>query len=106
MAKVTSCEPDYVGSIAICPKLEKASGILVNEKVQVLNSENGSRFETYAIEGKDGEIGLRGPAAKLGKIGDHLIILAYAQLSSPEADSFIPKVVFVDDENHIKNPKS
>lgn len=103
MAFITSCEVDYVGSIAVCPKLIRASGLLINEKVQVLNFENGSRFETYVIEGKSCEIGLRGPAAKLGKVGDRLIILAYAHLSLPEADGFSPKVVFVDEKNKVKN---
>lgn len=102
MAYLTSSEYEYIGSIAICPKLLKASGILAYEKVQVLNFENGNRFETYAIEGKVGEIGLRGPAAKLGKIGERVIILTYAQMSSEEAKSYKPQVVFVDEKNCIK----
>jgi len=102
MVRITTCEIDYMGSIAVCPELLRASGILVYEKVQVLNFENGNRFETYAIEGKAAEIGLRGPAARLGKVGDRVIILTYAQLDQKEASIYKPKVVFVDETN---NPK-
>ncbi len=102
MAYITSTEYEYIGSIAICPKLLKASGILVYEKVQVLNFENGNRFETYVIEGKEGEIGLRGPAAKLGEIGNRVIILTYAQMTPKEAQSFKPQIVFTDEKNCVK----
>ena len=102
MARVTSAEVEYIGSIAICPKLLKASGIMVNEKVHVLNFENGARFETYVIEGKEQEIGLRGPAARLAKLGDRVIILTYAMFEKKEASSHKPTVIFVDEKNQVQ----
>ena len=102
MASITSAEVNYHGSIAIDPALLKASGLLLHEKVAVLNFDNGNRFETYVIEGKPGEIGLRGPAAKLGKVGEKVIILSYAQMTEDEYKAFKPKVIFVDEINMIK----
>ncbi len=99
MGALTSSELNYMGSIAICPDLMSASGILLHEKVQVINADNGNRFETYVIEGEKGEIGLRGPAARLGKIGDKVIILSYAMLTPDEAASFKPKIVLPDEKN-------
>ncbi len=105
MATITSSEVNYEGSIAIDPQLAKASGLFLNEKVAVLNFSNGNRFETYVIEGKPGEIGLRGPAAKLGKIGEKVIILSYAQLSLDEVAMHKPKVVIIGENNKIKEIK-
>ncbi len=102
LATITSTELYYVGSIAIDKALLKASGLYPGEKVVVLNFDNGSRFETYTIEGKPGEIGLRGPAARLGKIGQKLILLSYALLTPAEIKKFKPKIVFVDNKNKIK----
>ena len=102
MATITSAEVNYQGSIAIDPALLKASVLLLNEKVAVLNFDNGNRFETYVIEGRSGEIGLRGPAAKLGKVGEKVIILSYAQMTEEEYKSFHPRVILVDDNNKIK----
>jgi len=99
MATITSAEIHYVGSIAIDKKLIKAAGLLPGEKVAVLNFDNGQRFETYVIEGGTGEIGLRGPAARLGKIGQKLIILSYALMTPAEYKKFKAKIVFVDEKN-------
>ena len=101
MATITSTELYYVGSIAIDKRLLKAAGMYPGEKAAVLNFDNGNRFETYIIEGKPGEIGLRGPAARLGKSGQKLIILSYALLTPSEIKKFKPKIVFVDDKNRI-----
>lgn len=105
MATITSTELYYMGSIAIDKKLLKAAGMYPGEKVAVLNFDNGNRFETYIIEGKPGEIGLRGPAARLGQSGQKLIILSYALLTPSEIKKFKPKIVFVDDKNKIKSGK-
>ncbi|MFA4905632.1 MAG: aspartate 1-decarboxylase [Candidatus Margulisiibacteriota bacterium] len=102
MATVTSCELYYQGSIAIDPKLLKAVGILPNEKVTVLNFDNGQRFETYAIKGRAEEVGLRGPAAKLGKKGDRVIILSYALMTPAEAKKFKPRIAILHGKNRIR----
>lgn len=102
MAVITSTELYYMGSIAIDKKLLKAAGLFPGEKVAVLNFDNGQRFETYTIEGKDEEIGLRGPAAKLGEVGQKLIILSYALFKPSEMKKFRPNIVFVDGKNNIR----
>ena len=102
MATITSAEIHYVGSIAIDKKLIKAAGLLPGEKVAVLNFDNGQRFETYVIEGGAGEIGLRGPAARLGKKGQKLIILSYGMMTPKEYQKFKAKIVFVDEKNKAK----
>lgn len=102
MATITSTELYYVGSIAIDKKLMAASGLYPGEKVAILNFDNGHRFETYVIEGRPGEIGLRGPAARLGKKGEKVIVLSYALLTPAELKKFKPRVVFVDDKNKLK----
>jgi aspartate 1-decarboxylase len=102
LAIITSSELHYEGSIAIDRKLLKAAGMYPGEKVAVLNFNNGQRFETYIIEGAPGEIGLRGPAARLGKIGEKVIIIAYAHMTPAEKKKFKPKIILVDDRNQIK----
>jgi aspartate 1-decarboxylase len=102
MATVTSCELYYQGSIAVDPRLLKAAGFYPNEKVAVLNFDNGQRFETYVIEGKAGEVGLRGPAARLGKKGDRVIILSYALMTPQEAKKFKPRVILLNGKNRPK----
>ena len=103
MAVVTQAELHYVGSITIDPLLLEAAGIYEYEKVQIADVENGNRFETYTIEGKPGSgmICLNGAAAQKVSLGDHVIIMSYAQMTPEEVDHFSPKVVFVDEENHI-----
>lgn len=98
-ATITFADVDYVGSIAICPKLMEASGILPNEQVDVYNVTNGNRLTTYAIVGNQGEIGLNGAAALKGRAGDKVIIAAYTWLNRDELDGHEPRLVFVDEQN-------
>ena len=102
-AVVKQAELDYVGSITIDPKLMEAAGILEYEQVQIVDVENGNRFETYTIDGEPGSgmICLNGAAARQVQVGDHVIIMAYCQMDAKEAADHKPKVVFVDEENHI-----
>ena len=104
---VTQAEADYVGSITIDPELMAAAGILEYEKVAVVDVTNGARLETYTIAGEPGSgiICLNGAAALLVNKGDIAIIMAYAQMSAEEAETFRPKVVFVDGDNKIKSVK-
>lgn len=103
-AKVVQAELDYVGSITVDPVLLKAAGILEYESVQVVDLENGNRFETYTIAGEpdSGMICLNGAAARMVHPGDHVIIMAYCILDEKEAKAHKPRVVFVDDENKIR----
>jgi len=105
MAAITSTELNYEGSIAVCPRLMDAAGLIPGEKVSVLNFNNANRFETYVIKGQPGEIGLRGPASKLGEVGHRVIILSYALMDAKEAQKFKPKLVYVDEKNRIKQKK-
>lgn len=102
-AVVKQAELNYVGSITIDPKLMEAAGILEYEQVQIVDVENGNRFETYTIDGEPGSgmICLNGAAARQVQVGDHVIIMAYCQMDAKEAVDHKPKVVFVDEENHI-----
>ncbi|NYE57891.1 aspartate 1-decarboxylase [Carboxydothermus ferrireducens DSM 11255] len=102
-ATVTEANLNYVGSITIDEELLDASGILPNEKVQVVNINNGARLETYTIPGPRGSgiISLNGAAARLCQIGDKVIIIAYALMEEKEAKQWQPKVVFVDENNKI-----
>ena len=102
-AVVKQAELNYVGSITIDPKLMEAAGILEYEQVQIFDVENGNRFETYTIDGEPGSgmICLNGAAARQVQVGDHVIIMAYCQMDAKEAADHKPKVVFVDEENHI-----
>ena len=103
-ATVTQAELDYVGSITIDSDLLKASGIREYEKVQIVDINNGNRFETYTISGEPGSkmICLNGAAARCVQTGDKIIIMCYCTMTDMEADEHKPKVVFVDDENNIK----
>ena len=102
-AVVKQAELDYVGSITVDSKLLEAAGIREYEKVAVVDVENGNRLETYTIAGEPGSgmICLNGAAAHCVEVGDHVIIMCYALLDEKEADTHHPKVVFVDEENHI-----
>ena len=97
-ARVTDANLNYEGSIAIGRDLLAASGINVYERVQVVNLNNGERFETYVIEGEPGEMCLNGPAARLGLTGDIVIVLAYAYID-PAKESVTPKLIHVDSNN-------
>lgn len=103
-AVVVQAELNYVGSITVDPELMEAAGILEYEKVQIVDVENGSRFETYTIEGEPGSgmICLNGAAARMVQTGDHIIIMCYCDMTPEEAANHKPKVVFVDEKNHIK----
>lgn len=100
-AVLTDANLNYVGSITIDRLLLEAADILPYEKVQVVNNNNGARFETYVIEGEpgSGEICLNGAAARLGQPGDILIILAYAQVEEEKVKEHQPRVVHVDEKN-------
>ncbi len=100
-ARVTQAELNYVGSVTIDRALMDAAGILEYEKVQIADVDNGERLETYVIAGEAGSgvICLNGAAARCVSTGDKVIIMAYAQVTPEEAQSFKPKVVFVDDAN-------
>lgn len=100
-AHVTETNIDYEGSITIDRKLLEAADILPFEQVQVLNLNNGARFDTYAIKGKNGEICLNGAAARLAIKGDIIIVLSYRQVDDDEARNFIPRLVYVDANNAI-----
>lgn len=102
-ATVVQAELDYVGSITIDPILMEGAGILEYEKAQVVDVNNGSRFETYVITGERGSgmVCLNGAAAREVSVGDKVIIMCYCELTPEEAKEHKPKVVFVDDDNHI-----
>lgn len=100
-ATVTQAELDYVGSVTVDQDLLDASGILEYEKVQIVDINNGNRFETYTISGERGSgmICLNGAAARCVSVGDKIIMMSYAQLTQEEAKVFHPTVVFVDENN-------
>ena len=102
-AVVKQAELNYVGSITVDPDLMEQAGILEYELVQIVDVENGNRFETYTIAGEPGSgmICLNGAAARQAQVGDHVIIMCYCQMDAKEAADHKPKVVFVDEENHI-----
>lgn len=102
-AVVTEADLNYVGSITIDEDLIDAANIMENEKVQVVNNNNGSRFETYVIKGERGSgmICLNGAAARLAHPGDIVIIISYGMFDQNEAKSFEPKIVFVDESNKV-----
>ena len=102
-ATVVQAELDYVGSITVDEELLEAAGIMEYEKVQIVDVNNGSRFETYTICGKRGSgmICLNGAAARCVSTGDKVIIMCYANYEAEEAKEHKPKDVFVDDENKI-----
>lgn len=102
-ATVVQAELDYVGSITVDEELLNASGIYEYEKVQVVDVNNGNRFDTYTIAGERGSglICLNGAAARKVQTGDKIIIMAYAMMDEDEVQTHSPKVVFVDDHNKI-----
>lgn len=106
-ATVTEANLNYVGSITIDEDLLDAADICVNEKVQVVNNNNGARLETYAIPGSRGSgvVCLNGAAARLVQPGDKVIIITYAVIDDREARAFKPTVVFLDDANRIAEVK-
>ncbi len=104
-AKVTEANLYYEGSITIDRELMEAADIIENEKVSVLNINNGERFDTYVIEGDFGsrDICLNGAAARKAAVGDEIIIISYAAIDDNEVDKFKPTIVLVDEQNNIKS---
>ncbi|TYQ15569.1 UNVERIFIED_CONTAM: L-aspartate 1-decarboxylase [Acetivibrio alkalicellulosi] len=107
-AKVTEANLDYVGSITIDEDLMDAADIFENEKVQVVNNNNGNRFETYVIPGKRGSgvICLNGAAARLVHPGDIVIIISYVLIERDKAKNYTPKIVFLDNTNRTVEVKN
>jgi len=103
-AVVTDADLNYVGSITIDRDLMEAADIIANEKVTIVNNNNGERFETYVIEGEPGSgtICLNGAAARLVQRGDVVIILTYTILNDKECPGYQPKLVYVNNRNEIE----
>jgi len=101
--KVTQAELHYVGSITIDEDLMEASNLIENEKVQIVNINNGERLETYVIKGERGSgmVCLNGPAARKVQVGDIVIIIGYAHMDFEEAKSFKPSLIFPDSNNKL-----
>ena len=101
--KVTQAELNYVGSITIDEDLMDAANFIANEKVQIVNNNNGARFETYVIKGErgTGKICLNGAAARLAQVGDIVIIMSYAWMDFEEARQYEPILVFPDADNKL-----
>lgn len=98
-ARVTESNLEYDGSLTLGRNLLEASGIGVHERVQVVNVTNGERLETYVIEGGEGEVCLNGAAARLGEVGDEVIVISYGVYDAGERAD--PRVVFVDEDNMV-----
>lgn len=103
-ASITQSNLNYEGSITIDLQLIKKAGMYLYEKVLVANISRGTRFETYVIAGKSGSgtIGLNGAAARLGKVGDRVTIMAFTEKPPREAAKYRPKIIVVDRQNKIK----
>ncbi|MGN7386602.1 aspartate 1-decarboxylase [Sporosarcina sp. SAFN-015] len=103
-ATVTEANLNYVGSVTIDSDLLDAAGMLPNEKVHIVNNNNGARFETYIIAGERGSgvVCVNGAAARLVQQGDIVIIISYAYVSEDEASTHTPTVLLMDDNNRIK----
>ncbi len=101
---VTRADLHYEGSITVAADLLKAVDIVPGEKVEILNLNNGSRIETYAIAGKigSGQIFLNGPAARSGIVGDRVIILSYGLIDAQEVSRYQTKIIYLDEKNRIK----
>jgi aspartate 1-decarboxylase len=99
---VTGADLQYIGSVTIDEDLMNAANLIENEKVQIVNINNGERFETYVIRGKraSGDIILNGPAARKVAVGDVVIIVSYATIDFEEAKSFVPSIIFPDTETN------
>ena len=104
-AVVTEADLNYRGSITIDQDLMDAAGMIPNQKVQVVNINNGERLETYIIAGARGSgvVCLNGPAARKVQVGDLVVIITYAQMTPEEASAYEPVVVHVDENNSIIN---
>ena len=107
-AVVTEANLNYVGSITIDKDLMDKADILVNEKVQIVNNNNGQRFETYVIPGErgSGTICLNGAAARLAHPGDIIIIISYALMDREEAKAYKPSILLLNDNNEVNKIKN
>ena len=107
-AVVTAADLHYNGSLTVDRALLEAAGMREYEMVQVVNVENGARFETYLIAGEAGSgvIQVNGAAARLAAAGDHLIVMAYAQVAEPVPDEWNPRIVLVDERNRISQAET
>ena len=103
-ATVTEANLQYEGSVTVDSDLMKAADLLPGEKVQIVNLNNGSRIETYCVEGASGSgtICMNGAAARWAQVGDTVIVISYAWMDNKEAAAFQSKVVFVDRDNKIR----
>ena len=101
--KITEAELHYVGSITIDEDLMDAANLVENEKVQIVNINNGERLETYVIKGVrgSGQICLNGPAARKAQVGDIVIIISYCSIYQKEASTHEPVIVFPDEKNRL-----
>lgn len=101
--RVTASDLNYIGSITIDEDLIEAAGIIVGERVYIVNVNNGERFDTYVIKGKrgSGDVCLNGPAARKVQRDDIIIIIAYAQMTPEEAQTFQPKIVFPNEKTNL-----
>ena len=106
-ATVTEANLEYEGSVAIDKRLMDEADIRPYEQVQVLNANNGARFITYAIEAPtdSGTIGIQGPAARLASKDDTVILLTYRHVEESEVKNFLPRLVYVDENNVITKTK-
>ena len=102
-ATVTAADLHYVGSLTVDPDLLEAADILENEKIHVVNVDNGARFETYTIAGRrgSGELQVNGAAARLAHQGDTVIVISYGDYSPADLATYAPRVVHVDLDNRI-----
>ena len=101
--KVTQAALHYVGSITLDEQLMEAANIIENEKVQVVNVNNGERFETYVIKGekKSGTVCLNGPAARKAQVGDIIIVVSYGIIDFEKAKRYKPIIIFPDQDNKL-----
>jgi len=101
--RITQAELHYVGSITIDENLMKAANIIENEKVQIVNINNGERLETYVIKGEagSGQVCLNGPAARKAQVGDVVIVISYCSMDFEEAKLHKPTLIFPDENNRL-----
>ena len=103
---VTQADLNYIGSITLDADLMEAAGLFEGEKVQIVNVNNGERFETYTILGQrgSGQVGLNGPAARRVQVGDIIIVIAYAHMTPEEAKNHKPVLIFPNTATNRLNP--
>lgn len=100
---ITEANLHYEGSLSVCPELVQAADLLVGEKILVVNINNGNRFETYLMPGTKGQVCLNGAAARLGEVGDKIIIMSFCRIEDSIARKHQPIKVLVDEQNNIRS---